>query len=406
MNLKRIPLTVLGVAYAVVVWLSAASADSVEDNGREIVGGEAEAEVSEDFADDIERLAERSETDPEQVHASYAGQEQFLTVLTLAYETHPDLFYSAGWTPDRQEDEGYGAWVAFTEPVEDEVREAFTELPTSVELRYDAEVSEEDMEEARSEALAELYAPAQVDAVSGHFTEDGELEIQVEVDPSDEDEVEPLIEEVERDAPVEVAISTTEDLGIEPEAVLGGVGVTHCTSAFTAYRDGENALLGAHHCPPDAGVPSGGSEELTFVDGHIGPQGDVRVHTTTDPIDNAIVLDPEGDSTREITSRARTPEGALVCNFGQERGSSDCTTVRSANHSFNAIDPDAMEIVRVSNAVQTEAGLTEGGDSGGPWYSGNAALGIHFGQSEDLSTFSNILDAEDVLGVEVNTGSN
>lgn len=54
--------------------------------------------------------------------------------------------------------------------------------------------------------------------------------------------------------------------------------------------------------------------------------------------------------------------------------------------------------------VQTNGKFTLGGDSGGPWYNGSKALGIHWGLSGGYSTYTKIAAVESGLGVALKTG--
>jgi hypothetical protein len=71
--------------------------------------------------------------------------------------------------------------------------------------------------------------------------------------------------------------------------------------------------------------------------------------------------------------------GETACHYGIGTGIGTCGTVRQAN---TCLRLDAPEFVatRLCNAATMTADISEPGDSGGPWFYGNTALGIHHGQ--------------------------
>lgn len=47
--------------------------------------------------------------------------------------------------------------------------------------------------------------------------------------------------------------------------------------------------------------------------------------------------------------------------------------------------------------AQTNASFTNPGDSGGPWYFNNTAIGVHYGKYQGYSTFSRVPDVQAIL---------
>lgn len=256
-----------------------------------------------------------------------------------------------------------------------------------------------------------LFADGSFSAMVGDIDdEDGHINILIEGAPGQNtpsaldvgDLVESVISEALAnaviDVPVGVSVRTARGIGAEPEVVRGGVQIHSCTTAFTASNNTYRGVLSAAHCLNTAPTRPAGSNVLAYrTYEHFGSHGDARFWRTTDSTPNSIVLGGTG-RTQTITSRVDTrSNGIPVCNVGRTRGGIGCAEVRRWNHSFT------YDGVRLSRMAQTTGTFTQGGDSGGPWYHGNGAYGVHFGKSGGYSTYSRIFDVEAVLGVRVNT---
>src|SRR3954466_11368780 len=93
--------------------------------------------------------------------------------------------------------------------------------------------------------------------------------------------------------------------------------------------------------------------------------------------------------TRDVAAIANPVSGQTLCKFGQTFGAgcadvqdlSACATVTSAEGTYTAC-----------LLVRTDNDISDPGDSGGPWYWGTTAYGIHWGTFDtvfgDRSAFS------------------
>ncbi len=75
------------------------------------------------------------------------------------------------------------------------------------------------------------------------------------------------------------------------------------------------------------------------------------------------------NKTRYADGRAGMPSvGTSLCKYGKTTGKT-CSKVKYRN----------VSTPRLRHLVMTEKYVSSGGDSGGPWYSGGTAYGIHLG---------------------------
>ncbi|NLX14995.1 MAG: hypothetical protein GXY44_15280 [Phycisphaerales bacterium] len=153
----------------------------------------------------------------------------------------------------------------------------------------------------------------------------------------------------------------------------GGETISGCTSGFAVISPtGVRRIATAGHCN-DAQTDDG--DALPFFWDYEGSLGDFQLNNGTEPIRDDFYSG--NDSTLEVNLRdvsaALTPTvGMAICKNGKTTYK-DCSTVRALGHCYGA----------VCNIVLAEHDITEVGDSGGPWYYGNVAYGIHWGVKAD-----------------------
>jgi hypothetical protein len=194
--------------------------------------------------------------------------------------------------------------------------------------------------------------------------------------------------------------------GIDDASSYGGRQVNYpdgnyCTTGFsvTQISGTTDGVTSAAHCP-NANATEAGGTTLNFQAGQWGGNQDLQWFTTPGVSDDNIVNDAAG--TRDITdrtSRASMFHGENLCHYGANSGYG-CGQIDSVNfqpggdgHSYNST------FILVMNDVVL------GGDSGGPWFSGNSAFGTTkgFTVSGNQPVFSaqNYMDS---LNIKVKTG--
>ncbi len=359
------------------------------------------AEEAEAIAMDVDALAQDLGISEDLAETWMDGQQEFADAIDYAIDYAGDQYFSSAWTPDEQETTGFKGWVSFKgQPPADVIGE-FSSLPFPVEVRTDAEHSESELEEIRQQVMSDLYEAADLEGLTGDFTDDGGLEIEHEIADSESaaesEEFEAQLQEILDAAPIEATAEEATDIEPIEEVVRGGTTINGCTLGFTATRGRMRGAITAGHCPNWAGKPTGSNANLGFVRQHIGRYGDIQLHSTTDSTRNEVRITRNG-AVRKITGTGQALKGMVVCNYGRTRAFSSCARVRNANHAFYNSNG-----VYVGQMVQTSGAFTNPGDSGGPWYIGTSALGIHFGKSGGYSTYTKIHSAEIALNAKVKT---
>lgn len=193
-----------------------------------------------------------------------------------------------------------------------------------------------------------------------------------------------------------------------------------CTSGFAARRRGRGSygMITAGHCD---GTMIMHDISLTFVSGGKGRRADARfdsIPTGSSHVLRGRFICSERGSTCDVTgdiARDRMLEDH-VCHFGQSSGLS-CGTVTSINIRptwgyCRGRNPREWRCDPVF--VRVEGPSLNGcrGDSGGPWYRGGTAYGIHKSSTGDedcrrdgvTAYFSAIREAEDYTGTDIVTG--
>lgn len=336
------------------------------------------------LAVDIARDAAESGVDPDLLESRLEFQREVDAVLDPLIEKYADTYSAAGYTEDGN------AYIAFVGEVPDEVEAVLADHPR-ITARGDATLSEADAAEV-NQAVA--------DAVAEVLPDDGELTTLVEPETGD---VEVAINERRAEVPVETAaVEAYEEAAPAPvsdqaeaavtvdvdrtlentdEALTGGQalktpGTTtlRCTTAFTARSGSIMGVLTAKHCPQNLSVTSGDSlySASIFTDSS---EGDAQWHRAK--ISGNAQFQYDWGRFRSVSSHPVLKTGTRVCRFGAATGTgTGCDDVKYVS-----------ACTKYPNLSYTVCGLamTEGttgssnGDSGGPWFYGTSAYGIHSG---------------------------
>lgn len=178
----------------------------------------------------------------------------------------------------------------------------------------------------------------------------------------------------------DVTVIPTADLPDDEAAVYGGLeivgGGAISTTGFSVRRDsdGRTGVTAAGHAPNSGTVATPSGRVATTFEAERAPSGpyDIQWHSAPGTTFTNAVRDSTDGSTRAITGiRLRTSQavGSSVCKFGRTTGYT-CGTIASTSLCNNG----SCTYVRVAGGT---VNLSEGGDSGGPWFSGNTAYGTH-----------------------------
>jgi streptogrisin C len=327
---------------------------------------------------DAAHIAEQTGRPFEEVRA-----EQHRDVLfgqALASLQGVDGFANAG-----KDATGPGYWVAFTAPVPADALAPLGELAPDVRTTTDAPLTAEAV-------LLDASASASVD---------GDLAAAAQAGT---DQAEAAVAQAAT-VPVEVALT---DDDVSQEVLSGGtalgIGNTQqlaCTAGFTVRnaRTGATGLITASHCPDNLNYES--RQILTF-EGH-GDSGqlDEQWFSSSESVHNEFISQKAGSTLirRKATAVAAPFVGMNVCKYGTVTAYGCSQVINGPTTTVNANG------VTYANLWQVDGYITDAGDSGGPWYYGNTAYGIHYGDiprgGADRSAFTSITAIEAATDLRV-----
>jgi streptogrisin C len=260
---------------------------------------------------------------------------------------------------------------------------------------------------ARADEVYEAVADLWGETVATTFDEQtGGIELSLEVPTNlqalSDAQLRGLVPETARRPDVRLGFSDTPVYRSQHTyggALLSGPGGS-CTSGFGIRRlsDGAGGVLTAGHCSNDFDYfPADGSAsyDTDWVDGHRGDYGDVQWHTT-DHSEFAEFYDSSSGRREVHGSISSWHNGDYICHYGRY-GGYDCSDVHDTNVSVT--DDDGFHLKKL---VEVDDNITVSGDSGGPWFLGYDAGGIHSGVitnawGTERSAFSKIGYADDAL---------
>ncbi len=189
--------------------------------------------------------------------------------------------------------------------------------------------------------------------------------------------------ETEQSAAGGVSIRTETSPGRAASTNRGGVAMSSCTSGFTVRGSSATGILTAGHCgdPQSYATTPGGTPSYTapFITQSWTSNSDLQWHTTPSHTDYASFY---GSSSSTPTARTGTGvaySGQGLCHRGKTSGYS-CGYVTSTAFAPTwsgacGSSSCTASFVRVDGVALANLG----GDSGGPWFSGGYAYGIHMG---------------------------
>jgi hypothetical protein len=200
--------------------------------------------------------------------------------------------------------------------------------------------------------------------------------------------------------PACVDVVTVESLGTLDTDIYGGLALTTCTSGFAVKTaGGTKGITTAGHIVSEQ---SYGGHNLPFQDEEYGTSYDIQWHTAPD---FTVVNDIQWYTgyVCDITStKSRSDQsiGGWVAKYGK-------TTEFTAGHiSSKTYQPAGLSatFIRVDNDGGYDD-LSQGGDSGGPWFNNHTAYGSHCGSvAGDMDdAYYMAIDYVSILGVSVMT---
>ncbi len=351
---------------------------------------------------------------------------QLARLATLAEETYPTEFSYASLAEG-----GSSGYIAFRDAVpaqiqlESQAIETITFVPnlgyTSTELQeYAAALSQSVNSDELDNATAVTASPRPMDGEFvvkvGPVQLEGEgvaigADLMADANRVQED-INAFVQSTPPPASFAVQVEADLENLTEPEAEDGGRTLAGtCTGAFPVKRDAgsELGVLTAGHCP---GVGSYGSTSNMFYP--VFPSsistsyssatgGDFRWNHSRYMLSGSTSLGTGGQ--RKFASASNSVYGGTVCGYGKTTGHK-CGSVWSVGSTATIYVPAGNAHYTVGPLACTVNHVTDGGDSGGPWYlkGSSVATGIHSGHYNGASCWSSVRNAMRAFGVSLWTG--
>ncbi|MFD9948887.1 hypothetical protein ACFWYW_22880 [Nonomuraea sp. NPDC059023] len=308
-----------------------------------------------------------------------AWQDEFEKVAAELETALPGEFAGAVKNDD-------SAWFAFKGDVPAKAIELAKTLPVRVELAGGRGFSETELA-AASDAThrAVLANPVVADASTSYDVRTGAIQVEAQTKtPANAQDLAPA-RALAAGMRVEVTIVGKAS---EPEDqyIRGGGTLGTCTSGFNLkYITSNTKRHGtAGHCGRSTATRTysnhsgdGGSTSVKRVWWHVGGWGDLAYYTTGSKSPTRTFY-YDWNKKRYADNRSGMPSvGTRICHFGKNSGAS-CAKVARRDVSSGVL----------RHMVVMDKNISTGGDSGGPWYYGGTAYGIHFGKIGGESAFT------------------
>ncbi|MFG1943966.1 S1 family peptidase [Nonomuraea sp. NPDC048826] len=339
---------------------------------------------------DLEDVAEAEGITHEQAIDRYGWQPAFGKVAETLRRAYPDAITTASISQD-----GRGARLAFKGPIPPRAITLARMLPVAVDLVGETGFSEREVEAARTRALKAVTGRAGTGDVGAEYdAEKGTVTIEVEAQATTQEVREDLDEvagsTLPADSEIRIDVKVVDELGIEPQDKYirgGGLLDNGCTVGFVVnyHATANRAISTAGHCTVRPTYTyynhsrDGGTTVVRTVIKHEGGQGDIALYTRGSLTATRTFYYAENRKRYVDDSSGFAPGvGSQICHFGRATGK-HCGQVSDRDYSYY----NAERKTRYEHLVMARGGqnFSAKGDSGGPWYYGNTAYGIHHGGS-------------------------
>ncbi|MER5455229.1 S1 family peptidase [Micromonospora sp. NPDC002389] len=326
---------------------------------------------------DLKQFAAQHAMDLETTVDKYAWRHEFARAVGHLRATYADTFADAAIAPGAN----YDAWISFSGSAPPDIASHLTTVPARVEIREHLGWDEASLVQAAKDVHYAVLAEAGPNArvATNPDTTTGTIRVAVGSQPGiaaarvadhirSTLEAGPVAAAINATPPaVRLEIEATSQLDGGVDTVYGGGSLSSCTAGFPVRRStdtSQHGLTTAGHCGNSQAYES--RSVLTFISAHEGAQGDMQWHRSSEAVGNQFYYD-SGVRRNAQTVGHPTP-GISVCKFGKTSGAT-CDEVYQLNQCRDQYCGLAM----------THRRKAAGGDSGGPWYWGTAAYGVHSG---------------------------
>jgi streptogrisin C len=358
----------------------------------------AEGIVPDEVLHDLKHAATATGEDWTSLVERHTGIGEFSLLATELETEYPDSFVQAGLLGSSQ---GH-YWILFTTPPDQAVIERLRKLPVNVEVRYGEAPSVAEWERVATGIVSEIAKYPTLFKSGGASLGRDAKELLVEYslaehpDSANGDTVMAALSSALQAG----AASSLDGLlplparlaelapGTGPTAettVQGGrnlnlasTNAAECTGGFTAART-NRGIVTAAHCANSLNYNGVGGVLDFITKAQTTPPDtiDLQFHRTR--TENGHTTNKQfratgtsGSDDRTVTSVTNSPLGSTVCHWGRTSEYS-CSTVVDVNFCR------AVDGITRCGLDETAEDISSPGDSGGPWFLGNSARGIHTG---------------------------
>lgn len=367
---------------------------------------------------DLATAAKSSGVSVASLKATHAGVTEFARVVDALQASLPDEFVQAGLgTADDPT-----PWIVFTEKPDVAVLGQLAGLPVAVDVLYGAPASSAELEQTVSTLASALGSqPGVLSSGAGVVGKGDAIEAYYALDSSAagkaaatdkqslEDAVLVKVAAASADGKLPVKVDIVQRAqGSQTEATVeGGRDLNHadsndpeCTGGFTVSRGSEKGMVTAQHCAN--GLRYNGAlgviQYVTAARDSKSGHTDLQYHRTLsgNSTNNQFRATGYNSSDRTVIAAVNPVSGQVACHWGRTSGYS-CSKVASTNYCETYAG-----FGTVCNLNSTTADISQGGDSGGPWFYGEDAIGVHSGAAVgSYSLFTRISAINDFLDAAV-----
>lgn len=331
--------------------------------------------------EDLKAIASDQGLTVDEAARRFGGAAQFNLWLEDLRKRHADRLSGAEWLP-----QGVG-WLGFTGAAPASVSTEAAHRGLSIRISENLGYTERDVIDQVARLSEDDYVSSSVVRVAPNFR-DGSLYVtRREGVHLSEDHLERALQNMRIDRPVKVLNDPDAAATVTIDYLRGGGKTSDCTAGFVV-RDywGNKGVGTAHHCRVFRGAPSasynnwpadgdGKPVTLWYDRGSIGIAGDTGVYKAG--AHAALPTFYTTRSTKRYVNHAAAgypSVGSPVVKFGRTTGQTTGTVV-ATNVNRRIRGPGQQDLGEALGMVETSL-LSDWGDSGGPVYYGQTALGI------------------------------
>ncbi|MGV9374195.1 hypothetical protein ACWDRB_00170 [Nonomuraea sp. NPDC003707] len=369
----------LGVAVAAAIAISTVPAvaygDTPDPEEETAIEDPAVSEL-----EDIRQTAAEEGITLEEATALYGWQDDFAAAANQARDSYPDTYAGAVIAED-----GRSAWIAFKGEAPAAMADLTRTVPVPVRVIGGRAYSEEELRQTLKTTHYSILDRPDVATSAGEYDiETGVVTIETQpkeplTDPAAKERFRARLQPVQAaNSAVKVEVKVVDQLELVPEAYIRGGGYLDdddkiCTTAFTVKQGSVRGVATAAHCAGSSTVQylnhgTSSFNTITRQRRHEGGHGDMAWYSRGS-YTAARTFYWNHSKTRYVDDTRWSVQGLAVSNFGRSTGYKGSPKVYRIN----------ICVDRLCDMVAMDKHYTKGGDSGGPWFRGNTAYGIHMG---------------------------